>query len=394
MLSQVRRAVMTPLWVVQLATGTKSFERNLVIGSRRLNEWGLHVARVALAHRLASARRRKLAGLISVEDREAFERDGFVVRPNFLPPGQFAALVAQVKAYRGPLREISEGDTIMRKIALDKRALAELPALGALLRSADWRGLVRYAGSRDAEPVVWVQSILRHACDGPPDPQSVLHADTFHPTVKAWLFLTDVAEDTGPFTYVPGSHRLTPDRLAWERRMSLAARQSSNAEDRQGSFRIDPAELSSLGLPQPRAFAVSANTLVVADTFGFHARGPSIGASRRDLGLWQAQSVPAMDRSRSLGHCRIGAAQRSIVEIWRFSRGRRPQTKSLAGANRHIGFRSPIRQPHCCGTGARTGGSACRPVSGDVIPIGCAPVQRRRVVIMLGGDAAPQIWAG
>jgi len=37
---------------------------------------------------------------------------------------------------------------------------------------------------------VWIQSILRHAHDGPLDPQTALHADTFHPTVKAWLFLT------------------------------------------------------------------------------------------------------------------------------------------------------------------------------------------------------------
>jgi hypothetical protein len=276
---------MTPFWIAQLVTGTKSFERNLVIGNQRLNEWGLHAARVSLAHRLAGPRRRRLAGLICVQDREAFERDGFVVRPNFLPPEQFAALVAQVKAYRGPLREISEGDTIMRKIALDSGALAQLPALAALLGSRDWRGLLRYVGSRDSEPVVWVQSILRHACAGSPDPQSLLHADTFHPTVKAWLFLTDVAEDAGPFTYVPGSHRLTGERLAWERRMSLAARRSSNAEIRQGSFRIDPADLASLGLPQPRAFAVPANTLVVADTFGFHARGPSVGPSLR-VEIW------------------------------------------------------------------------------------------------------------
>ena len=281
----MRRVAMTPVWIAQLATGTKSFERNAVIGSRRLNEWGLHAARVALAYRLAQARRRQLAGLVSEEDRTAFDRDGFVLRPNFLPAEQFAALIAQVRAYRGPLREISEGDTIMRKIALDSRALAALPALGAILQSSDWRGLVRYAGSRDAEPVVWVQSILRHACSGPADPQTFLHADTFHPTVKAWLFLTDVAEDAGPFTYVPGSHRLTRQRLEWERRMSLSARHSPNAEDRQGSFRIDPAELASLGLPQPRSFAVPANTLIVADTFGFHARGPSERPSLR-VEIW------------------------------------------------------------------------------------------------------------
>jgi hypothetical protein len=276
---------MAPLWVAQLATGAKSFERNLVIGSRRLNEWGLHARRVALAHRLANTRRRKLANLIPANDRAAFERDGFVVRPNFLAAEQFATLLAQVKAYRGPLREISEGDTVLRKIALDKKTLADLPGLNAVLRSPDWRGLIRYVGSRDAEPVVWVQSILRHACAGPVDPQTILHADTFHPTVKAWLFLTDVAEDAGPFTYVPGSHRLSAERLAWERRMSLAARHSANAEIRQGSFRIDPTELSSLCLPQPRSFAVPANTLIVADTFGFHARGPSTRPSLR-VEIW------------------------------------------------------------------------------------------------------------
>jgi Phytanoyl-CoA dioxygenase (PhyH) len=285
MLASLRRAAMSPLWVAQLATGTKSFERNLVIGSRPLNERGLHAARVAAAYRLASARRRKLAGLISTDDREAFDRDGFVVRPNFLRPDLFGELLAQVKDYRGPSREISEGDTIMRKIALDRKTLAALPALGAALQSSDWRGLVRYAGARDAEPVVWVQSIWRHACPGPADPQTLLHADTFHPTVKAWLFLTNVAEDAGPFTYVAGSHRLTDERLAWERRISLVARDSPNAEIRQGSFRIDPAELPALGLPPPRAFAVPANTLIVADTFGFHARGSSARPSLR-VEIW------------------------------------------------------------------------------------------------------------
>ena len=284
-MSQLRRAIMTPWWFAQLFTGAKSFESNCLIGSRLLNRWGLHATRVAVAHRLAAARRRRLACLISAADREAFDRDGFVLRRNFLPQGEFAALVAEIKAYRGPLREITEGDTIVRKIALSRRTLARLPALGALLQSRDWRGLVRYAGGRNAEPVVWVQSILRHACSGPSDPQTLLHADTFHPTVKAWLFLTDVAEDAGPFTYVPGSHRLTGQRLAWERRMSLAARRSANLETRQGSFRIEPAELAALGLAPPRAFAVPANTLVVADTFGFHARGPSTRPSLR-VEIW------------------------------------------------------------------------------------------------------------
>jgi phytanoyl-CoA dioxygenase PhyH len=285
MLAQLGRAAMVPVWTAQLATGTKSFERNGVIGSRWLNERGLHAARVSLAHRIAEARRTRLAGLISAADRADFARDGFVVRPNFLPEQHFAELLGQLKSYRGPLREIAEGDSILRKIALDPKTLGTMPALTHVLHSPEWRGLIRYIGSRDAEPVVWIQSILRHAHDGPADPQTALHSDTFHPTVKAWLFLTDVAADAGPFTYVPGSHRLTPERLDWERRTSLAATGSPTAEDRQGSFRIELDEVARLGLPEPRVFAVPANTLVVADTFGFHARGPSAGRSVR-VEIW------------------------------------------------------------------------------------------------------------
>src|SRR5277367_3812644 len=85
MLPQLRRAIMAPWWFAQLFTGAKSFERNLLIGSRLLNRWGLHATRVAVAHRLAGVRRSRLAQLLSGDDRDAFDRDGFVLRQKFLP---------------------------------------------------------------------------------------------------------------------------------------------------------------------------------------------------------------------------------------------------------------------------------------------------------------------
>ena len=329
LLAPLRRAIMLPWWFAQLFTAAKSFERNSLIGSPVLNRWGLHAARVKVAHRLASARRHKLAGLISAADREAFDRDGFVCRENFLPGDAFAALAAEIKAYRATPREIAEGDTILRKIALDGRALDRLPTLAALLRSPDWRGLVRYAGGSNAEPVVWVQSILRHARPGLADPQTQLHADTFHPTVKAWLFLTDVAEDSGPLTYVPGSHRLTDQRLAWERRAALTARRSTNAETRQGSFRIGAGELAALGLGPPRALAVPANTLVVADTFGFHARGPSAGRSLR-VEIWAYGRRSPFIPWTTLFPWTVAALGRRSLIAWRWG-----DLLERAGAKKH-----------------------------------------------------------
>ena len=52
--------------------------------------------------------------------------------------------------------------------------------------------------------------------------------------VKALFFLTDVAADAGPFVYVPGSNRLTPERIEWERQMSLVARGSDDNETQEG----------------------------------------------------------------------------------------------------------------------------------------------------------------
>ena len=103
--------------------------------------------------------------------------------------------------------------------------------------------------------------------------------------MKAWLFLTDVAEDEGPFVYVPGSHRMSPARLGWEQERSVRASSGLDRLSSRGSLRISSDELDHLGLPAPRAFAVPANTLVVADTSGFHARGPSVRPSTR-VEIW------------------------------------------------------------------------------------------------------------
>lgn len=280
------RSLLAPWWALELATGAKSFGDNPLIGSRRLNERGLHVARIRLADRLAEQRRRRLMHLVSADFSEEFAQNGFVCVPDFLPSDTFARLRDEAMSARLPAREMVQGDTITRRIALDPAGLAAVPAARHFLDDPRWRGLVRYVGSFDSEPLMYIQTILSHRHKAPPDPQEALHADTFHATVKAWFFLTDVAADEGPFTYVPGSHRLTPARIDWERERSLEA--AAGRLDRlsiRGSLRIAREELAGLGLPEPRALAVPANTLVVADTHGFHARGPSVRPSTR-VEIW------------------------------------------------------------------------------------------------------------
>jgi hypothetical protein len=268
-----RGVMLAPVWTIQLLTGAKSFADNPILGSASLNRRGLHTKRLTLAHELAAMRRRGMAKYIGAEDRTVLERDGFLVKPDFLPADLFRDLLAEVKAHRGPGRETMQGDTVTRRIALDPKLLGKLPALRKVIERPEFQGITRYVNSFDVEPMFYLQTILTHVRKGPPDPQLKLHSDAFQPSVKAWLFLTDVEEGSAPFMFVPGSHRLTEARLKWERLMSIAVSNDGERLSRRGSFRIDPSELPSLGLPPPRAVAVKANTLVVADMFGFHARG-------------------------------------------------------------------------------------------------------------------------
>ena len=223
---------------------------------------------------MAWTRRRRLASAVPAQWRARFDRDGFVEIRDFLPPENFARIQSALLNGEFEAREHQQGDAITRRVPIGPELLRAVPELRRLLASKRWKSLLAYVGSTRAEPLYYVQTIVMGHASGAPDPQLELHADTFHPSLKAWLFLTDVTDDEGPLTYVPGSHLLTRQRIAWEQARSIGIGESDRLSQR-GSFRIAPDELPALGLPQPKRFAVPANTLVVIDTFGFHARGSS-----------------------------------------------------------------------------------------------------------------------
>jgi hypothetical protein len=263
----------TPLWVLALGTGAKSFADNPILGSERLNRRGLHVARLKLAHRLAWMRRRRLGSAVPHQWREQFDRDGFVEIRDFLPRELFERIRSALRS-EFETRQQQQGNTLTRRVPIGPDLLWRIPDLRAVLEGKGWRSLLAYVASTRSEPLYYVQTVLAGHGSGAADPQLDLHSDTFHPSLKAWLFLTDVTDDEAPLTYVAGSHRLTPERIAWEKERSISIRHRDRLSQR-GSFRISPDELYALRLPQPKRFAVPPNTLVVIDTCGFHARGSS-----------------------------------------------------------------------------------------------------------------------
>jgi hypothetical protein len=279
--SMTRSFALAPLWIAQIGTKAKSFRDNPILGSPTLNAWGLHVARRRLAYVMGRRRCLKLANWIMPEERARFDELGYFVRRDALDAGLFAALRREIHEGRLPAREMRQGTTVTRRIGLDDRWLARMPATCRFVKDPAVRALIHYAASYAGEPTFAVQTILADASGLPADPQTVLHSDTFHSTGKAWLLLDDVGEDDGPFAYVPGSHRLTPQRLAWERELSLSAARSNDPMHGEGSFRATKTDLTAMDLPPPIRMAVPANTLIVADTSGFHCRTESPRPTRR-----------------------------------------------------------------------------------------------------------------
>ena len=278
---RLRDIATLPFDALGVVSGAKSFRHNRLIGSPYLNRKGLHVQRVRIAERLADARRRRLRHLASNKHREMFEELGYVVIENLLSDENFARVSEEIEHVRFPAREMKQGNTVTRFITLSPSTLKRAPAIRGTVNQKTFQGLLRFVGSSNSDPYVTLHTVLTDPSKGRPDPQTAFHSDTFHPTSKAWLFLRDVEIQDGPFSYVPGSHRMTSARLEWEYEQSVTALQSSNPHHSGGSFRASEEELRDMGYPKPDLFTVRANTLVVADTHGFHARQPSFRKSTR-----------------------------------------------------------------------------------------------------------------
>lgn len=267
-----------PFQALALASGAKDFSANPILASKRLNQWGLHVLRKRLAQRLCDARRRRLAWRLPAQQVAQFNRQGYLQIDDFLPAHEFDAIRRELCSASWAMLEMMQPPAVTHRANLDPHTCRrELPALYRLLNHGELRLWLQYAAGCPGQPLFALQRIVsdRGSDSGARDPQTFWHSDTFHCVGKAWFFLHAVGEHDGPFAYVPGSHLPSPARAAWEREQSLAAAAHADRLHAKGSFRVSEAELSAMGYPDPQRACVAPNTLVVADTSGFHRRTPS-----------------------------------------------------------------------------------------------------------------------
>lgn len=315
--SAIARPYMWPVWLLALGTTAKSFRDNPVIGSRLLNRFGLHVVRLLLARLVTGLRQLLLTPLAPKSVRRALARDGFAVVEDFLSADEIATIRAEVGGHQGEVRQMLQGDTATQRILLDTEGLSGKPSLASLTHRRSFLGPLGYAAATLTPPLLYIQRIRNGHQAGRADPQKNMHSDTFHPTMKAWLFLEDVTPEMGPFTYVRGSHRLTWKRLKWEYQRSLTAARQPDGYSEKGSLRADADDLRTLGLPAPEGLTAKAGTLVIANTNGFHGRGQAEpGCSR--LEVWAYARPNPFNPLPGLPFHWVGSLQQAVLRaFWR-----------------------------------------------------------------------------
>lgn len=338
----MKKLLLTPIWALQIFTQTKSFSKNRLLGNRWLNRLGLHVVRMILAHSIMRFRMWTLSRGIDPLHRQSYYDNGFILIPDFLSSPAHAALKREIYDARAEVRECTQGDTLTHRIMLDQETLPSLPRCQGILQWDEYRQLHRFAAGKRTAPISYIQTIKNKFIEGPPDPQKNLHSDTFHPTMKSWYFLDDVDESNGPFTYVPGSGRLTLARLKWEYHKSIEVSCDGDRYSANGSFRITAADAAQMQLPPAQAFKVNANTLVIANTHGFHCRGHATERSTRTE-LWTISRSNPFNPLPGFDTPWINHLQNSALSAWRRYCDRNAAARGTVSSWHVIEARNTIR---------------------------------------------------
>jgi hypothetical protein len=94
------------------------------------------------------------------------------------------------------------------------------------------------------------------------DQNCINHSDTFHNTLKIWIYLDDVSANQDSLKFWKKSH--LPDKDIDELRLRAMLKGH-------GSPRVDEDILEKFGYVRFNE-SIKSNTLIVADTYGFHYR--------------------------------------------------------------------------------------------------------------------------
>lgn len=256
-------------------------------GSVLANRLGYQLFR-ALSKSAAWQLRRRAVSPEMMQHVARLDEDGVVVIPDFLAPEAFERVRAE---YLRSLRElpyqpgvVEDNDVAVRYLDIDKAPPEAFTAAREhFQRSPLLLGIAAAAMRRPVSAVppvtmnIWEKIPASDKTERTPGANYV-HADVHYPTVKMFFYLNDIDEENGAIMYARGSHKMTPARLAYEYDASVrVARAKSEgtlySKVPYGLVRVPTeAQIQDMGIVL-ESICGKANTLIIANTQGFHKQG-------------------------------------------------------------------------------------------------------------------------
>jgi len=265
-----------------------------VIGIPFANKLGLQVVRV-IKQRCLWHIRRSYPSNLPPEYRKALDDDGILVLPDFFPQEIFKKIedefkrlehcpsVNLVKNYRNTNTDWKFGNVPQNNAYPNIHNYLELNPLIRKVVTYVTRKKVHYAPRAVFESI----SVPHDKMDDK-DGATAVHSDRYYPTMKAFLYMQDVSEADGAFVFCPGSHKVNRRRLWHEYEISYREAQAISgrmAKIPKKLVDIDRAAISPemKKIHKPESICGKKNTLVLANTCGYHARGVIVPGGNRQL---------------------------------------------------------------------------------------------------------------
>ena len=256
------------------------FSNKKVVENHLLNYAGAQILRV-LWSSIAYSCRGMLQSWPKNNLTMMLRENGFILIPNFLSQKVFDQVKDEFfnTTDIGSYAPIKDGDTRVERYTFSPDKWKTLPAVNKLLSD---NLLVRTLEGAELKNIeigdIWFDTIYYDDSQKVASSQSQLHSDTFFNTHKVWFFIEPVKLENGPLCFVPGTNRLSLKRLMFDYNKSIHFEKLTDY-----SFRVEPKEKTFLGCIE-KALTCPENTLVIANTRGFHCRGDATaGRTRKQI---------------------------------------------------------------------------------------------------------------
>jgi len=253
------------------------FSNKKVVENHLLNYAGAQVLRVLLSS-ACHAFRGMLQSWPKTNLTTMLRKNGFILIPNFLSQTTFQQVKNEFfnSTDIGSYTPIKDGDTRVERYTYSLDEWKRFPAVTKLLSD---NLLVQTLEGAELKSIeigdVWFDTIYYDDPQKVASSQNQLHSDTFYTTHKVWFFIEPVNLEDGPLYFVPGTNQLSLKRLIFDYKKSIHFDELTDY-----SFRVEPKDRTFLGCIE-KVITCPENTLVIANTRGFHRRGKAKGGHTR-----------------------------------------------------------------------------------------------------------------